>query len=252
MRQSMDKMSLGDRMKTFYEAPNTDVLPMRLPVIMRLDGRAFHTLTKKLDRPFDGKIIDLMQNTAKYLCENISGAVFAYTQSDEISILIHNYKKLKTEAWFNNEVQKMVSISASIASSYFTANSDTIFNKITIAQFDSRVFVIPESEVCNYFIWRQQDWERNSVQMLARSLFSQKECHKKNNSELHEMCFQKGKNWNNLPIYLKRGTGVFKEETKRDKNGELIERGKWIIDKKIPIFTKNRFYINNFLKVEEN
>ena len=194
MKRFADKSSLGDRMKLFYEAPSLYKLPMRLPVIIRLDGRAFHTLTKSLDRPFDDDLIKVMQDTAVYLCENITGAVGAYVQSDEISILIHTYKKLDSQAWFGNEVQKIVSISSSMASAYATLNSAYAFRAPTLVQFDSRVFVLPESEVCNYFIWRQQDWERNSIQMLAQSLFTHKECHKKNMKMLKDMCKTKGKN----------------------------------------------------------
>ena len=165
----------------------------------------------------------------KYLCENIQGAELAYVQSDEISILLHNYKRLNSESWFDNKVQKIVSISAGMASSYFSMAAGKML------QFDSRVFVLPEQEVCNYFIWRQQDWERNSIQMLAQSLYSQKELHKKNNSQLQELCFRKNKNWNDLSIQLKRGTCIIKNENL------------WKVDIDIPMFTQDRNYIEKLL-----
>lgn len=233
MKQSMSKQSLGDRMKNYYENPFKIKLPMRMPVIIRLDGRAFHTYTRKCKKPFDSILIERMINTAKYLCENIQGAELAYTQSDEISILLHNYKRLNSGSWFDNEVQKIVSISAGMASSYFSMDAGKLL------QFDSRVFVLPEQEVCNYFIWRQQDWERNSIQMLAQSLYSHKELHKKNNSQLQELCFKKGKNWNDLSIQIKRGTCIVKDEID------------WSIDYNIPIFTKERDYIEKRLSVIE-
>ena len=116
----MEKLSLGGRMKEYYEEVWKIKLPMRMPIIIRLDGRAFHSLTKQMEKPFDKKFIQNMQEVALKLCENISGAQLAYVQSDEISILMHNYKKLNSQAWFGNELQKLVSISASIASSEMT------------------------------------------------------------------------------------------------------------------------------------
>jgi len=227
------KFSIGDRMKKYYEEAYKTVLPMRMPVIIRLDGRAFHTLTKNLIKPFDLCFISIMQETAQYLCTNIHGAQLAYVQSDEISILLHNYKRLNSQAWFGNEVLKMTSVSAGMASAFFT------YRFQIPAVFDSRIFVLPEDEVCNYFICRQQDWTRNSIIMLARSLYSHKECNKKNQNELQEMCFQKGNNWNDLETHLKRGTCIIK----KDKY--------WIIDTEIPIFTKNRNYIEQWLEIEE-
>ncbi len=175
-----------------------------------------------------------MALTAMKLCDEIQGAVFAYTQSDEISLLVHNYKRLLSEAWFGNELQKMVSVSAGIASAKMTLQ----YGIETV--FDSRAFILPEAEVANYFIWRQQDASRNSVQMLARSLFSHRECHKLNNSQLQDkMKLEKEINWNDLPIPKKRGVGIIRKDEK------------WIRDLEIPIFTQDRDYIEKLLEVEE-
>lgn len=258
-----DKNSLGSRMKQNYESVFKYKLPERTPVIIRLDGRAFHTLTSKADKPFDLNFIELMNETTKYLCENIQGTQIAYIQSDEISILLHNYKKLDSQSWFNNEIQKMCSISAGLASSFFTYQLFGMNLKLKhrgytfpeIVQFDSRCFVLPESEVNNYFVWRQKDWERNSVQMLAQSLYSHKELMNKNNSELQEMCFQKGKNWNNLSINLKRGRcciykAVHKKIDFEIYGTDLGSSMQWVIDNNIPIFTQDRNYIEKYLEVE--
>lgn len=210
-----DKTSLGDRMKGYERASKT-VLPGRMPVIIRVDGKAFHTYTKGLKtepgQPFHQGFCSLMDDTAKALCHNIQGAEFAYVQSDEISILVHYYKRFTSEAWFDNEIQKMVSVSAGMASSHFTANSHKLWGNTHPAIFDSRVFVLPEAEVNNYFIWRQQDATRNSIQMLARSLYSHRECTNKNGSQLQEMTFQKGFNWNNMDAGYKRGRFVSRHE----------------------------------------
>lgn len=225
------KKQIGDRMKYNYEEAYKVRLPMRIPIVIRLDGKNFHTYTKKMKRPYDEDFINNMVQLSQWLCKEIQTAQFTYVQSDEISIFLHSYKKLDSEPWFNNEIQKIVSVSAGMASAYFTD-----INK-RIAVFDSRVFIIPETELVNYFIWRQQDATRNSISMLAQSKFSHKQLLKKNTKEMQEMIFQKdGTNWNNLPTYLKRGIVSTKES----------------IDLNIPIFTQNRDYINKFLKIEED
>jgi tRNA(His) 5'-end guanylyltransferase len=249
--------SLGDRMKAYEVAART-VLPHRLPVIIRVDGKAFHTYTAKCERPFDRRLSDVMVSTAKRLCEEIQGAQLAYTQSDEISILVHGYKKFDTQSWFDNQVQKMTSIAAATASSHFSLNSwliwgdwkdDTFYKPADVmkalrpATFDARVFIIPEADVCNYFLWRQQDATRNSVQMLARSLYSHKQCNNKNGVELQEMCFQKGHNWNDLEPRWKRGVCILRPLTN--------DRNPWHLDDQIPIFSQDRSYINDLLKLEE-
>jgi len=254
-----DKNSIGGRMKQNYENVFKYKLPERMPVIIRLDGRAFHTLTAKSDKPFDKNFIDLMDETAEYLCKEIQGVQLAYIQSDEISLLLHNYKKLDSQSWFNNEIQKMCSISAGLASAYFTMvyNESIIAyrnhrNTLQLSQFDSRCFVIPEEEVCNYFIWRQKDWERNSIQMLAQSLYSHKELMNKNTAELNELCFQKGKNWNDLEVSLKRGRSCVYNLQHSGKIDDIdVFNMKWNIDNNIPIFTDDRNYIEKYLKIDE-
>lgn len=245
----MSKDSLGDRMKSFEDAYRT-YMPIRMPVILRVDGKAFHSYTKGCKRPIDDNLINCMNETAKYLCSNIQGCQLAYVQSDEISLLLVNYKSINSGSWFDNNLQKMSSISASMASAKFTSISDTIFGKTKIATFDSRAFILPKEEVCNYFIWRQQDATRNSVQMLARTLYSHKECNNKNNSELQEMCFQKGNNWNDCPISQKRGrcvikTKIFKSSINPRTNVSVLsERSEWVVNNEIPIFSNDRKYID--------
>lgn len=240
-----------DRMKRYERCWRLTITP-RMPIIMRVDGKAFHTYTKKCNRPFDIAFISAMWETAKDLCKEIQGAQLAYVQSDEISILIHSYKTLNSESWFGNQVQKMVSVSASIASATMSFESIKIFDEYKKAHFDSRVFSIPESDVCNYFIARQQDWTRNSVQMLARSIYPDKQLLHKNNAKLHEMCFSMGRNWNDLPIYLKRGACIIRKVfTSTGIDGQEVTRSSWEVDKEIPIFTQDRSYINKYLEVEE-
>lgn len=234
MKQSMDKKSLGNRMKEYEKAWSIS-LPKRMPIIIRLDGQAFHTLCRRFSKPFDLSFIRWMDYAAMMLCKKIQGVEMAYVQSDEISLLVHYYKTIDSEPWFNNNIQKIVSSSAAIASVAF---SSYLQEETT---FDSRVFVVPEHEVCNYFIWRQQDWERNSISMLAQSLYSHKELHGKNCSVMQDMIFEKGKNWDKLPLYLKRGRCIVK-------NNE----GHWILDDTIPIFTQDRNYIEKFLEIKND
>ncbi len=230
-----DKTTLGDRMKAYEEA-SRNIFSNRIPVIIRVDGKGFHNYTRGL-APFDPNLINAMNKTAIALCEHIQGAQIAYVQSDEISILVHGYKTLESQPWFGNQQQKMVSISASLAAVTMTVESPNVFGgKIKPALFDSRAFLVPENDVVNYFLWRQQDWLRNSKQMLARSLFSHKELHKKNSKELVEMCEKKGVKWDGLPISHQRGRCIMKGE-----------KG-WSVDNDIPVFSTDRNYIESHLK----
>lgn len=256
--------SLGGRMKQ-YENCFKPSLPGRMPIILRIDGKAFHTYTKSLKNnsgiAYNKKLEEVMNLTALKLCEEIQGAQLAYIQSDEISILVHGYKKLNSQGWFNNELIKMVSVSAAIASATFTVNSYKIwsqdfqsadFDDFKPAYFDSRAFVLPEAEVCNYFVWRQQDSTRNSIQMLARSLYSHKECNMKNASQLQEMCWQKGRNWNDEPVPFKRGRCALKSPKKKVlPDGKVIARPAWAIDNNIPVFSQKRKYIEDHLLLDE-
>lgn len=208
------KDELGNRMKTFYENRTKTYLTRRSYTVIRIDGKAFHSYTKGLEKPFDSKLIRAMDKTAEGLCEKIQGAKFAYTQSDEISILLTDFDNLETNAWFDNSVQKIVSVSASIATAVFnqyriqqTLEEDwTDIDEIPMALFDSRVFQIPtRAEVINYFLWRQKDAIRNSVSMLAQSAFSHKALEGINTTEKKLMLEKAGQSWESLPLEYRMG-----------------------------------------------
>lgn len=276
----MKNDSLGDRMKG-YENAYRLYLPRRLPVIIRIDGRAFHTFTRGFQKPFDEVLMTAMQLTAKKLCEEVSGCKLAYVQSDEISLLVTNDDALETQAWFDNNLQKLVSLCASIATLEFNKafnvydwdwykslleehcceekGSKVIPNHLADiadhhqkayekATFDARAFILPQEEVCNYFIWRQQDAVRNSIQMVAQSLYSHNELQGKNSSDLQELIHAKGVNWNDYPIQCKRGACVVRIPQLVDG----IVRNKWTIDLDIPTFTKKRDYVENCLVRKED
>ena len=279
----MDNSNLAVRMKEFYEnVPKTNLM-RRTPVVIRIDGKAFHSFTKGFKRPFDEVLIKTMQETTKYLCENIQGCVLGYTQSDEISLVLIDYQKFETSAWFDYEVQKMCSIAASMATmafnKYFEKNvreysyihdkqlstirlTDTYNKAINKgAVFDARVFNIPKEEVTNYIYWRQLDASRNSIQMVGQANFNHKELHCKTCNNIQDMLMgQKDINWNDFPTYQKRGTCVIKEKyypkpVKGYENCEvnaLDVRTHWIIDKDIPIFKgEGRDYIEKLVMVGE-
>jgi tRNA(His) 5'-end guanylyltransferase len=232
-----------------------------MPLIIRIDGKAFHSLTKKMHRPFDSVLMSAMQETMRTLCENIQGCQVGYTQSDEISLLLTDYENLDTDAWFDKNLQKIVSVSASIATMTFNQYMNqfclkgifdsenmadaAVYRKTAgTAMFDSRAFVIPKEEVCNYFLWRQQDATKNAIQMVGRAHFSHKSLNSLNGSQIQEKLFQeKGINFNNLPAEQKRGSCAVKEMY--DKEG--TERSRWVIDKEIPIFSQNREYIEQYM-----
>lgn len=221
------KDELGERMKNNFEIRTRTFLPRRTYTIIRLDGVAFHTFTKGLERPYDAGFIADMNETAAYLCSKIQGAKFAYVQSDEISILLTDFEKHVTDAWFDGEVQKIVSVSAGLASAKFNqlrlmretsqtedgAWINNYIDKMKLAAFDSRVYTIPDPiEVANYFLWRQKDCTRNSITMAAQSVYSHTELEGKSSNEKQEMLFQKGINWNDYPTRQKRGGFITRVE----------------------------------------
>lgn len=198
----MKKDALGDRMKKNYEDRYRFCLTRRMPVILRLDGKAFHTLTRRCEKPFSPSFQTTMERTAITLCEEIQGVKCSFTQSDEISLLITDFDTILTDAWFDYNVQKMVSVSAGIASASFSS----LWGERGV--FDARVFNIPKEEVCNYFIWRQLDWVRNSIHMLARAHFSQKQLQNKNRDDMEEMLSEKDVYWGGLEPRWRCGTFV--------------------------------------------
>ncbi len=240
------KNSLGDRMKTYEKASRT-YLTRRTPVIVRVDGRAYHNFTRGFHKPFDDVLINAMQLTMLDLCKNIQNCVLGYTQSDEISLVLCDYKKRDTSAWFDNQVQKICSTSAALATIFFNKHFEAMINCFSKEDrenyekalkknptFDSRCFNLPKEEVCNYLIWRQQDATRNSIQMAAQSMFSHKELQGLSCNELQNLMFaERDFNWNTLPCEKRRGSCAIK-----------IFNG-WWIDANIPIFTENRDYIEN-------
>ena len=268
---------LGKRMKTYYEQIPQTKLMRRTPVAIRIDGKAFHTFTRSFDKPFDEILVNSMYNTMKYLCENIQGCVLGYTQSDEITLILVDYKKLNSSAWFDYEVQKMCSIAASMATMAFNkyfyqealewynkmkpialADEQAVVARLQVykqaaekgAMFDARCFNIPKEEVTNLLYWRQVDAARNSIQMVARAYFSHAECQDKNTTDLQEMLFQKhGINWNDYPVNLKRGACCSK--VWNFKNGEGM-RSEWRVDYNIPMFkNEGRDYVERLIQPEE-
>ena len=233
----------GKRMKT-YENSYRFTLPRRMPVILRIDGCHFHTFTKGMDKPFDDKLIEAFWETCKFLGENIMGAKLIYHQSDEISILITNYDTIQTDSWFSNNLQKMVSVSASMAAAKFNEVIRKSYPDKELAFFDSRAWVIPQDEVNNYFTWRQQDASKNSISMAAFANFAHKDLHGLSGNQLQEKLFsEKGINWDKFPTWKKRGACIIKKEYLK----ENAIRRRWETDLDIPLFSKDRNYVERFV-----
>lgn len=277
---------LGVRMKTFYEQTPKTKLMRRCPVAIRIDGKAFHTFTRGFQKPFDEVLIESMQETMKYLCENIQGCVLGYTQSDEITLILVDYKKLTSSAWFDYEVQKICSIAASMATmafnkffannvgDYCTYNYECMDDthedyehilSLAIdkgAMFDARCFNIPKEEVTNLVYWRQLDASRNSIQMVGQANFSHKELQNKSCNDIQDMLMvQKGINWNDLPTYQKRGSCCVRNKIVIESDGVMAtaqlrdtskSENEWIINTDIPIFKgEGREYIDRLVFIGE-
>lgn len=198
--------SLGNRMKS-YEAVSNFKLTPRSPVIIRVDGQAFHTFTKGMDKPFDRHLMRTMVAATAEVAAKMQGFKMAYTQSDEATFLITDFDKLGSQGWFGYELNKLVSSTASLFTAHFNHEFE---NRMSIATFDARAFVVPFDDVPNNFIWRQQDWSRNSLQMLARAHFSHQECLGKKSADLHEMLHGVDVNWAKLDPIEKNGTFLFR------------------------------------------
>lgn len=286
----MDTSDLASRMKE-YEKRNQYYLQKRTPVAIRVDGRSFHTFTKGFKRPFDDILMKSMQETAKYMCENMENAKLAYVQSDEITIILTDYDTLETDCWFNYRTDKLCSISASMATmafnKFFEKNVEKFIDKYGYpnpdcvkyvdlirtymnavnkgAMFDARCFNIPKEEVTNLIYWRQLDASRNSIQMVGQANFSHKELQNKSCNDIQDMLMlQKNINWNNFPTYQKRGSCVVKSDEKETiiednigTDGSIIGtkmtvHSKWIIDKEMPILKgEDRAYIDNLVYIGE-
>lgn len=249
----MEKSNLGDRMKG-YEVVTQDVLMKRTPVIIRLDGKSFHTFTKRLkefddslnETPFSEVMHQCMAGAAHSLVHQIQGARMAYTQSDEISILCTDWSTFDTQQWFGGKIQKIVSVSAAIASTSFYWCYEK-HEKIEYAPhrplFDSRVFNLPKEEVANYFVWRQKDCIRNSKNMLGQRYFSHRELQGKKVDEVQRMCYEKyGADWYGLKPWMKFGHCVLSSHS-------VSSRGP-VHDFDIPEFTQDREYIEKWLDAE--
>jgi tRNA(His) 5'-end guanylyltransferase len=269
-----NKDSLGDRMKE-YERRNQYWLQCRTPVAIRVDMKAGHSFTKGFKRPFDEIFIKSIQETAKYMCENIQGAVLSYQQSDEITIILQDYATFETDAWFGYRTDKVCSISASMATlafnQFFYSNVLDWYAKcLTLsleeerevvaqlkiyknasekgAMFDARCFNIPKEEVANLIYWRQLDATRNSIQMVGQANFSHKELQNKSCNDIQDMLMlEKDINWNNFPTAQKRGSCCVKKEVPC--TDRLIGyKTEWVIDTEIPIFKgEDRKYIEELI-----
>ena len=277
----MDTSDLANRMKE-YEKRNQYYLQKRTPVAIRVDGRSFHTFTKGFQRPFDDVLIKTMQETAKYMCENIQGAKLAYIQSDEITIILTDYDTLETDCWFNYRTDKLCSIAASMSTmafnKFFRKNVENFvqdcatdyetqglcgegtveyelcktYQKATekCAMFDARCFNIPKEEVTNLIYWRQLDATRNSIQMVGQANFSHKELQNKTCNMIQDMLHeQKGINWSDYPTVCKRGSACIYTEY-ANMNGS--HNSGWIIDKEMPILKgEDRAYVDDLVYIGE-
>lgn len=273
------KDALGHRMKEYYEEIPKLKLMRRTPVAIRIDGKAFHTFTKGMDKPFDDILIKAMQNTMLLLCQNIQGCVFGYSQSDEITLILIDYQKLNSDGWFGYEVQKMCSIAASMATLYFDREfsglvqerlydlcnkSDgketnigdeleydhiygTHFQKLHKAMFDARCFNIPKEEVANLLYWRQQDAIRNSILSVGQAYFTHKELMNKSCKNILEMLNAINIDWHSLPTTQQRGSCCIKVDNLKARGRKM-----WEIDNEIPLFLgQSRQYIEQFIEIGE-
>lgn len=249
--RKIKKDELNEQMKLLEEVSETKLIK-GMPVIIRIDGVAFHTFTKGFKKPYDELLSLAMKKTMKSICENIQGCVLGYTQSDEITLVLIDYDTLKTEAWYDYRVQKMASVTASMATNFFNIHfrnlveyeidnvhdDNFVYTTKLIKSmdkgsiFDSRVFNIREENILNNLIWRQRDAERNSIQALGQSYFSQKQINGLSINELKEKIkLEKNDSWEEYSFSQKYGTCCIRKE-----------QG-WSFENETPRFSEDRdFY----------
>lgn len=202
--------ALGDRMKR-YEAASRFFLPPKQAVMIRVDGRAFHTYTKGMNKPFDHDLMEAMVHATTETAKDLAGFKLAYTQSDEASFLITDFDDFATQGWFDYNLSKVISLSAATFTAHFNAASFDRAIGHRLATFDSRAFTVPMDDVPNAFLWRQKDWYRNSVQMLGQAHFSHKQLNGKKLADIHDMLMDgPGINWAKLSPAEKNGTFIRK------------------------------------------
>lgn len=259
------RKQIGFRMKE-YEYVTKGKLINKMPIAIRVDGKAFHTFTRGMEKPLDDVIRYAMQNTMLYLCSQIPNCVIGYTQSDEITIVLYN-KNRNAESWFDNDIQKITSVSASLTTLAFNLNFSNMIDLLNAnnvefnpelyisrknsALFDSRVFNIPEYEVNNMLIWRQLDARRNAISSLAQSVFSgdsRKELKNKKLEDLLAMLESKNIFFENMPDDFKLGCTAVKKIVNIDST-KSVARLKWAIDRSIPNFIEDKNYVDNFVSL---
>jgi tRNA(His) 5'-end guanylyltransferase len=242
----MDNTSLGERMKGYENINRTHITP-RTPIIIRVDGKAFHSYTKGFNKPWDKQLQSAMNVAAVGLLNNVSGADIAYIQSDEISLVLNTYKKFETQPWFGGNVQKISSVAASLATGYFNLAAKDMGFDNKLAFFDGRCFAVPREDVVNYFIFRQRDAIRNSIQGLAQSKFSQNQLQNKDTTTMKNMLKdQHNIDWDaDISITNQRGWCVVRKVVSE------LNRSTIVKDEAIPEFSQDRNYISKFLTQEE-
>lgn len=272
MSKQYKKDSLGNRMKA-YEAVNEHYLVPKMPFIIRVDGKAFHTFTKHFKKPFDSIMERAMKATMQSLCKDIPGCVLGYTQSDEITLVCTYSDRIVSEAWFNGRIEKIVAISAAKATKYFNKHYreavlsvfsekndinawdvHMIYHKnFDEAEFDARVFNLPEWDCINNIIWRQQDAIRNSVEMVGHCFYSARELNRVN-TDMIKMKLLTDHNimWDAYPEYNKRGTFCYKVQREKETHGKVVTRNIWEIEKHPVFLQENREWFSQVTGLKED
>lgn len=215
MKTMLDTLSPqrpADRLKALEKQYRT-VLPDNSYAVIRVDGKGFSRYTRGLDRPFDAKFTADMQATALFLCENVEGAQAAYTQSDEISVIISDLTGSRTQRWFGGQIQKIVSTTAALATAKFNRLRPEVDE---LAVFDGRTHHLDGQDgVLEYLRWRQADAVRNSVGMLASHHFSHKKLTGVSVPQRKEMLAERGALWDDLSTEVRQGSYISREQRAR-------------------------------------
>jgi tRNA(His) guanylyltransferase len=218
------KQNLGDYIKQLESQTTKQFMIPRIPIVIRLDGKSFHTFTKGLKRPYDERLSQLMVDTTKYVMKQ-TNPVFAYTQSDEITLVYYN-ENIESDIIYGGKLHKLTSIIPGFATAFFNKKLGEYIpeKKDDMIVFDGRVFNTPSLlDAANTVLWREIDATKNSITMASLSVYSHKEIDGKNSSQKQEMLFEKGINWNDYPNFFKKGTYLKRKLNTETNRSEIVD-----------------------------
>ena len=246
---------LKDRIESYKEQSDYKLLN-KLPIIITVNGRSFAKVTSFLDKPYSDKFAECMLSTSLKLCSEIEGSLFAYFHNDEIVILSRNDQSIETIPWFDNKIQKISSIAASIATLHFNKCAHNLdLNLLGDAFFTANVFTPPNIvEAANTMIYKQQQNTLTSIQFACFYELLKKYDKHIIKEMIHGLSFDEKVDllkqecdidFNEYPLIYRRGAACYR----MPKVINNVLKNKWFVNDEIPFFAKDQSFLTNIFKM---